>query len=98
MPPDNDKTPRPKDDIIGWFPVSNRTLCLIGGGLVLILGAGVYYYISYATPTKPTSVTPPPSTFGARFNAIEGNVQVRRAGTLEWKNTDRDILLTKDDR
>jgi hypothetical protein len=97
MAPDN-KTPRPKDDINGWFTVSNRTLWLTGGGLALILGAGVYYYMTLATPTTSTSVTAPPSTFGARFNAIEGNVQVRRAGTLEWKNADRGILLTKDDR
>src|SRR6266446_3464671 len=97
MAPD-DKTRRPKDDVIGWLTVSNRTLWLIGGGLVLILGAGVYCYITLATPTTSTSVTPPPSTFGARFNAIEGNVEVRRAGTLEWKKPDRGILLTKDDR
>jgi len=91
------KSQRAKDDIIDWFTVSYRTLYLIGGGLVLILGAGVYYYISHSTPSKPTSVTAPPSTFGARFNAIEGNVQVRQAGTLEWRNADRGILLTKAD-
>ena len=96
MAPD-DEPRRPEDDLIGWFAVSNRTLWLIGGGLVLILGAGVYYYITLVAPTTSTSVTPPPSTFGARFNAIEGNVEVRRAGTLEWKKPDRGFLLTKDD-
>ena len=96
MTPDKKAKP-PKDDIIDWFTVSYRTLYLIGGGLVLILGAGAYYYLTHGTPSKPTSITAPPSTFGARFNAIEGNVQVRQAGTLEWRNADRGILLTKAD-
>ncbi len=96
MAPDT-KTRRPKDDIIDWFTVSYRTLYLIGGGLVLILGAGVYYYITHVTPPTTTPVMAPPSTFGARFNAIDGNVQVRQAGTLEWRNADRGILLTKAD-
>ncbi len=96
MTPDKN-TKRPKDDLIDWFTVSYRTLYLIGGGLVLILGAGVYYYMTHLTPSKPTSITAPPTTFGARFNAIEGNVQVRQAGTLEWRDADRGILLTKAD-
>lgn len=96
MTPDKNTKP-PKDDLIDWFTVSYRTLYLVGGGLVLILGAGLYYYMTHVSPSKPTSITAPPSTFGARFNAIEGNVQVRQAGTLEWRNADRGILLTKAD-
>ena len=74
----------------------HRTRYLLGVGLVLILGAAAYYYLN--VPTGTTSVTAPPTTFGARFSAIEGNVEVRPAGTLEWRKADRTLLLTKEDR
>ena len=37
----------------------------------------------------------PPSTFGARFITIEGSVEVKAGGTLEWVTADRNILLTR---
>jgi hypothetical protein len=97
MAPDRKKQ-RDKDDLIDWFTVSYRTLYLIGGTIVLLVAAGGYYYVNRIAPppTQPPS-TAPPSTFGARFNTIEGKVEVRLGGTLEWKNADRNITLTKTD-
>jgi FecR protein len=97
MAPDR-KGPRAKDDLIDWFTVSYRTIYVIGGALLLLMVGGGYYYLKRAAPPP----TPPPvntgqSAFGALFNAIEGSVQVRQAGTLEWRNADRSTLLTKSD-
>lgn len=97
MAPDRKKQ-KDKDDLIDWFTVSYRTLYLIAGAIVLLIAAGGYYYVNRIAPaaTQPPS-TAPPSTFGARFNTIEGRVEVRQGGTLEWKTADRNILLTRTD-
>jgi hypothetical protein len=96
MAPDR-KKPRDKDPLIDWFTVSYRTLYLIGGAVVLLVGGGGYYYVSRITPVTQPPSTAPPSTFGARFVTYEGKVEVRQGGTLEWKNADRGVLLTKAD-
>jgi hypothetical protein len=96
MAPDRKKQ-RDKDDLIDWFTVSYRTLYLIGGAVVLLLGGGGYYYVSRITPVTQPPSTAPPSTFGARFVTYDGKVEVRQGGTLEWKNADRGVLLTKAD-
>ena len=97
MAPDR-RPQRSRDDIIDWFTISYRTLYVIGGAIVILLGAGGYYYLNQQAPPATTPPpTAPPSTFGARFNDIEGSVQVRQAGTLEWKSADRTMLLSKSD-
>jgi hypothetical protein len=91
------KPGRARDDLIDWFTVSYRTLYLISAAVVLLAAAGTYHYLNRATPPATASSAVPPSTFGARFNTIEGKVEVRQAGTLEWKNADRGVLLMKAD-
>ncbi len=92
------KPGRAKDDLIDWVTVSYRTLYLISAAVVLLAAAGTYHYINRATPPATMTSAPiPPTTFGARFNTIDGKVEVRQAGTLEWKNADRGMLLTKAD-
>jgi hypothetical protein len=93
-----EKKKRAKDDLLDWFTVSYRTLYLIGAAVVLLAAAGTYHFVNRATPpSTATSATVPPTTFGARFNIIEGKVEVKQAGTLEWRNADRGMLLTKAD-
>lgn len=93
MAPD-EKPPRASGDRIEWFTVSYRSLALAGGGLVL-LGALGFYLFGNRTPPPP----PPPASIetGARFERIEGSVQVKRAGTLEWVTATRAVVLRQND-
>jgi hypothetical protein len=91
------KTRRSQDDLIDWFTVSYRTIALFAVPLVLLGAAVAYRYLRLASPPATAPFSGPPSTFGARFNSFEGNVQVRQAGTLEWRNADRSMLLSKSD-
>jgi hypothetical protein len=89
-----EKPPRPSGDRIEWFTVSYRTLALTGGVLVL-LGAAGWYLFGKRTPQAP----PVPATIetGARFERIDGSVQVKRAGTLEWLTATRAVVLRQND-
>ena len=93
-----DKKPqRSRDDLIEWFTVSYRTIAIIGGVIVaLAAGAGYYYYSRYV-PTAPTATLPVALTT-ARFASLDGNVQVKRAGTLVWVNADPSMALSKLDQ
>ena len=95
MAPDK-KSQRSREELIDWFTVSYRTIYLLAAALVLLAAAG-YLYLARLAPPPTTPSTGPPSTFGARFNSFEGKVEVRQAGTLEWKNADRGMRLTKSD-
>lgn len=93
-----DKEPRrSRGELIEWFTVSYRTIYLLAGAVVLLAGAVAYRYLAPSSPPATAPGSGPPSTFGARFNSFEGNVQVRQAGTLEWRNADRSMLLSKSD-
>ncbi len=80
-------------DRIEWFTVRYRTL-MIGGLAVLALAAVGWYLLGRRNPP------PPPLTViqtGARFASIEGNVQVKRSGTLEWIPASRAMVLRQND-
>ena len=93
MAPD-EKPPRTSGDRIEWFTVSYRTLALLGGGLAL-LAAVAFFAFGTRTPPPP----PPPTSIetGARFERIDGSVQVKRAGTLEWVTATRAVVLRQND-
>ena len=93
MAPD-EKPPRSSGDRIEWFTVSYRTLALAGGALVLlgVLAFSVFYKPAPAPPPMPTSIET-----GARFERIDGSVQVKRAGTLEWITATRAVVLRQND-
>lgn len=83
-------------DRIEWFTVRYRSLAIIGGAaLVVLLALGAAWYFFWKTPPPP----PPPQTLetGARFTTIEGRVQVKQAGTLEWKSATKSMLLRQND-
>jgi hypothetical protein len=93
MAPD-EKPPRSSGDRIEWFTVSYRTLALVGGGLAL---AVVLYYFVFRQQTPPPPPPPAAIETGARFARIEGNVQVKRAGTLEWITATQAVILRQND-
>jgi hypothetical protein len=96
-PMDPNQRPSPvRPDRIEWFTVRYRSIVIVGGAvLALLVAGGAAWYFVWKTPAPP----PPPQTLetGARFTAIEGRVQVKQAGTLEWKSATKSMLLRQND-
>jgi len=61
----------------------------------VLLGAIGWYRFAPRTPSPP----PLPASIetGARFERIDGSVQVKRAGTLEWIGATRAVVLRQND-
>jgi len=79
MAPDEKQPQRQGGDRIEWFTVSYRTLLL--ASLAIVLAGAAWFLLVRSTPPPPSPATTSIET-GARFERIEGNVQVKRAGTL----------------
>ena len=93
MAPDEKPPQRQGGDRIEWFTVSYRTLGLAALALVLLAFALWLMYGKKAPPPPtPTSVAT-----GSRFERIEGSVQVKRAGTLEWITATKAVILRQND-
>jgi hypothetical protein len=93
MAPDEKQSPPRAHDRIEWFTVSYRTLALLAIALVL---AGVLVWMLYGRPTPP----PPPLESVptvARFVSVDGSVQVKRSGTLEWVSATLATALRQND-
>jgi hypothetical protein len=80
-------------DRIEWFTVSYRTLLL--AALALVLAGAAWFLLVRSNPPP----SPPPTSVatGARFERIEGSVQVKRAGTLEWALATKAVILRQND-
>jgi hypothetical protein len=94
MTSDEKQQPRGSGDRIEWFTVSYRTLALSTGGLLLLAALGWFFFL------RPTPPPPPPAAAintGARFAKIDGSVQVKRAGTLEWLSATQAVVLRQND-
>jgi len=85
---------RSSGDRIEWFTVSYRTLTIAGGALLL---AAVGWWYVYGRRTPPPPPVPVSIETGARFERIDGTVQVKRAGTLEWITATRAVVLRQND-
>jgi len=84
---------RVSGDRIEWFTVTYRTLWRAGLAIVLLAVLGWFLF-------RPTPAPPPPAAAietGARFASLEGSVQVKRAGTLEWIQATPAVLLRQND-
>lgn len=93
MTSDEKQPPQGRGDRIEWFTVSYRTLVLAGGALALT-AALAYILLERRAPP------PPPETSvetGARFAQIDGRVEVKRAGTLEWLRATTAVVLRQND-
>jgi len=91
------KSKPPRDDLIDWFTISYRSIYLVVGGVVAILGAVGYYYYLKNAPPKAAVTEPAPAATTAHFTSIEGNVKVKAVGTFEWVTADSSVLLKKSD-
>ncbi len=90
----DDKQPTPSGDRIEWFTVRYRTL-LVAAFAVLLIGVLVWALLGRRTPPPPPAEEM--TETGARFVSIEGSVQVKRAGTLEWIAASRVLVLSQND-
>jgi len=92
MASDEKQPPRRSGDRIEWFTMSYRTLALAGGAIVLLAASGWFLFLRRPPPPPATAVET-----GARFKKIDGSVQVKRAGTLEWVAATRAVVLRQND-
>jgi hypothetical protein len=98
MAPDRGKPQRSQDDLIDWFTVSYRTIYIVVAVVLAIAGAvGYNFYKKNQAPPTPPPEAAPASVPSAVFTAIEGSVQVRAAGTLQWVGADSTTILNKSD-
>jgi hypothetical protein len=95
MTPEENSPPPLRDDRIEWFTVRYRTILIAGAGLALIAAVGGWALLSRGAP-EPVAPIESVET-GARFSAIEGSVQVKRAGTLEWIDAAQAGILRRND-
>ncbi len=60
--------------------------------------AGAWWFFATRTDGPPqVEATPVPTQTSARFVNIEGSVQVKFSGTLQWVSADRGVVLNKSD-
>jgi len=96
MASDEKQPPRVRGDPFEWFTVRYTTLALAGGALVLLAAIGWFVFHRRTPPPPPPPLTTAIET-GARFAKIDGSVQVKRAGTLEWLPASLAIVLRQND-
>jgi hypothetical protein len=90
---DNQAPGRP-DDRIEWFTVSYRSVGYALAALLLLAGAG---WAVFGRRTPPPPPEPAEVETGAQFASLEGSVQVKRSGTLEWVGATRAMVLRQND-
>jgi hypothetical protein len=84
-----------REDRIEWFTVRYRAL-MIGGAVIVIAAAVAAWALLGQRPPEPAPAPQKVET-GARFVTIEGSVQVKREGTLEWLEANTGIVLRSND-
>jgi hypothetical protein len=81
-------------DRIEWFTVSYRTLALAATAVVLLALGG---WLVFGRKEPPPEPVPTAIETGARFASLDGSVQVKRSGTLEWIPATRAMVLRQND-
>jgi len=92
-PRENPSDYRP--DRIEWFTVSYRSLG-IAAGLILVAAAAAWWLFLRGT-ASPTTTAPETVAIGSRFTNIEGSVEVKRAGELDWVTATTAMTLRQND-
>lgn len=87
--------PPVREDRIQWFTVKYRSIMIAAAALLVVAALAGWVFFGRGQP----SPTPPPENVetGARFVSIEGSVQVKRAGTLEWIGATAAVVLRSND-
>jgi hypothetical protein len=96
MTAEKGRPPRSGDELLEWFTVSYRALYIVAAVVVAVAAGGGYLYYRWTRPPPPPPVVAPTAT-SARFNNIQGSVQVRVAGTLQWVNANMGMVLNTSD-
>lgn len=87
--------PTVRDDRIEWFTVRYRSALIAGAVLVVLAAVAGWVLFGGGEPEAPA--LPRSVETGARFTAIEGSVQVKHAGTLEWVGATTAVVLRRND-
>jgi hypothetical protein len=95
MAPDDKEKGRSRADRIEWFTVRYRSIAL--GAVATVLVAAIVAWFVIRKNAPPTPAPAAAVETGARFTTIEGSVQVKRAGTLEWMPATRAVVLHQND-
>jgi hypothetical protein len=93
MAHDDEQPPADGGDRFEWFTVRYRTVSLAA---LVVISLGVAAWVLLGRRPPP----PPPPTVvqtGARFERIDGSVEVKRAGTIEWLPATRAMVLRQND-
>jgi len=93
MTPDERTPHRGGEDRIEWFTVTYRSIAIAGFAILLVAALGWFLYRPRTPPPTPASEV----ETGVRFATIEGSVQVKRSGTLEWLAATRVMILRQND-
>jgi prepilin-type processing-associated H-X9-DG protein len=96
---DRNKPRKSADDLIDWFTVSYRSI-YITVGILLALGGGIGYWWWKSHQPPPPGITdaiPAPAAPTANFAFLDGSVQVKKAGRLEWVPASKDMRLDQGD-
>ncbi|OFV86679.1 MAG: hypothetical protein A2V74_12330 [Acidobacteria bacterium RBG_16_70_10] len=94
MAPDEKQGRRSLDDRIEWVTVRYRTIAIVGGVLV-VLALAAWLLLGRRPGSPPVALSTVEAS--AKFLSIEGSVQVKRAGTLEWRGATKEMALGRND-
>jgi hypothetical protein len=94
MASDEKQLQRASSDRIEWFTVTYRSLVLGAAAIVLL---AVLAWLLFFRQTPPPAPVATAVETGARFEKIDGSVQVKRAGTLEWFPATTAVVLRQND-
>jgi len=95
MTPEENSSPPVRGDRIEWVTVRYRTILIAGAVLLFVAAAAGWMLLGRSAP-EPVLTTQTVET-GAQFSAIEGSVQVKQAGTLEWIDAAEAGILRRND-
>ena len=99
MAQDQDKPRKGTDDVVDWFTVSYRSIYIVAFVLLALGSAFGYWYFkkSAPTPVAGPETAPAPSATTASFKFLEGSVQIKKAGQLEWRAATMEMKLHEGD-
>jgi hypothetical protein len=92
------KSKKSGDDLLDWFTVSYRSIYIaVGGLLVLAALGGAWYFVRSRPVPTPSPEATPATTASAKVYTVEGSVQVKKAGRLEWLPATKEMVLSQGD-
>lgn len=98
MAPEKGRKPQAEDDLLDWFTITYRSIYVAVGVLIVVAGAGLYWYSVHNSPeAAPSPEAPVAAVTTAHFTSIEGGVKVKTVGTFEWVSADKNMMLRKSD-